>query len=225
MRGNNTDGLYPSIFLHRAHRGQLAIGGAMINRLNSSEKLAEVYEATPVSGGWRTRFEGGAPRVGAQDLPVSLSVMYIEGLIHISGDEGGYDSEVEIQPSCYALVIYRWNERNDKPFLSGALGKLGVVAKEERVYLQSRFSFVDRVQHDGVYDLKNAFDVARNKGPIPIQQRPHFKTRDWHLVPKTRVPGHVRTILHASAKAVDVVIDNNFGQGKKFFEPHVRRRK
>jgi hypothetical protein len=191
----------------------------MINRLNSSEELAEVYEATPASGGWRTRFEGGAPRCGIQDLPVSLSVMYVEGLIHIHGFEEAWDSEVEIEPSCYALVIFRWNERDEK-ILPGR-----AVTKEERVYLQSRFSFVDRVQHDGVYDLKNAFDVARNKGPIPIQQRPHFKTRDWHTVPKTRVPGHVRTILHASAKTVDVVIDNNFGQGKKFFEPHIRRRK
>ncbi len=211
--------MYPSVLFHRSNNGQLAIGGAMINRFER-EEMVEVSEAAPQSGGWRTRFDGGAPPSGGQDLPCSLVVMYVEGLIHISGYEGAYDSEVKTAPACYAAVAIRWHGRTNEEALVRALRRFrGVPYQEERYYLQSHFSFIDRIQHDGAYDLKSAFDVVGNKGFRRSEQdRPLRLARQWHLVPKSRVPSPIRQVLHKTLVRLEETIDDNFGQGKKFFE-------
>ncbi len=212
MFTNNQAGEYPSVLFHRSHRGQLVIGGAMLNRFEN-EGMEEASQAVPSSGGWRTRFDGGTARTGVQDLPCDLVAMYVEGLIHISGYEGAYDSEVEIEPSCYAVVVFRWMERKD------------IKPREQTLYLQSHFSFCDRVQHDGVYDMKNAVKVATQKGfQRDLNDRSGFVSRRWHLVGKKNVPGHVRQVLHKTLKTVDQTVDDNFGQGKKFFQLPERRK-
>lgn len=229
---NNDPGLYPSVMIHRSHSGQLAIGGAMINRVHEDSGMAEVFEAVPASGGWYTRFDGGSMGTRILDMPCDLVAMYVEGLIHIYGGGGGdlgleCDSvDVEINPSCYALVVYRWKERKD------LMGKVVREAGERYVYLQSHFSFTDRVANDGVYDLKEAHEVARTRGlswDARYERRKHLgseqsrRHRDWHLVAKKDVPGHIRQLLHRTIDSTRTSVDEQFGQGKKFFKLPTRK--
>lgn len=225
MLKNSAAGLYPTIVLHRSHVGQLAIGAAMLTRLGYYEQEAD--EATPSSGGWSTRFDGGTLYHRHLDLPCDYVAMYVEGLIHISGDEGAYDSETEVYPSCYSVVAFRYTEKTEEKVLGGTLTKVGPRIKTEYFYLRSHFDFIDRVRHDGLYDLKNAFEIARMSGGRILEQLEDDPMqrgrREWHLVPKTSVPGRIRQILHKSIDHVDVVVTRGFGQGKEFFNIPGRR--
>ncbi len=204
---NNESGLYPSILLHRSNFGQLAIGGAMINRFWDDSSMGE---AIPASGGWITRFDGGSSRRRILDLPCDMVAMYVEGLIHIYGAGGGdlgmeCDSiDEETAPWSFALVV------------SGG----------QYIYLWSRFSFSDRITNDGVYDLKEAYDIARGRGLSWEARRErrsslHYyefgNLREWYLVRKKQVPSHIRQILHRTINTVKTTVSEQFGQGKKFF--------
>ena len=201
MFTNNAPGLYPTVLVHRSHAGQLAIAGAVINRVEDNPELIEAFEACPQSGGWRTRFDGGS-RPGL-DLPCEIVAMYVEGLIHITGSEGAYDSWIVTEPQCFAVVHDQWTD--------------------ERVYLRSRFSFVDRVVHDGVYDLADARAIVNG---IPVTERDlnSHSRRNWQVVRKSQVPGRVRQILHRAVRTANDIVNYNFGQGKDFFELPQRRK-
>lgn len=211
----NESGIYPSIMVHRSNYGQLAVGGAMINRIHEDEEIAEVFQTIPSSGGWTTRFDGGTLGCRILDLPCDIVAMYVEGLVYISGFEGAYDSEIKIEPSCYAVAVFRSKEQKD------CMGKVVRPAEDRYVYLWSAFNFADRIRHDGMYDLKNAFDTAHNQGPIEYPRentRAEWDSRrSWHLIPRRFVPGRVRQILHYTVSSVKEAVDDNFGQGKKFF--------
>lgn len=223
MRNTNERGTYPSIMLHHSNYSQLAIGGAMLNQVHENEEEAECYQCTPTGGsGWRTRFDGGT-RPGPLDMPCDLVAMYVEAQINISGCEGAYDSEEVVAPLCFAVAVFRTNEVKDYK------GKVIREAKEEYVYLWSSFSFINRIRHDGVYDLKEAFETARKGGPLMTQeerwQRPSsyngtldHAEHEWHIVDKKRVPGRIRQILHRTIGSVKETVDSNFGQGSKFFK-------
>jgi hypothetical protein len=219
MRKNNDRGIYPAIMSHHSNYSQLAIGGVMLSRVHNNEEEAKVYECTPSGAtGWRTRFDGGS-FFSALDMPCNLVAMYVEGQIKTWGDEGAYDSEVVVEPACYAVVVFRTREEKDFQ------GKVTREAKLEYVYLRSDFNFGCRVCHDGVYDLKDAFETARKHGPIMTDYERAlrivplgFVERYWHLVGKTHVPSRIRQILHRTVKEVGNVVDSNFGQGSKFFK-------
>lgn len=218
MRNTNERGTYPSIMLHHSNYSQLAIGGAMLNRVHENEEEAECYQCTPTgSSGWHTRFDGGS-RPGPLDMPCDLVAMYVEGQINISGFEGAYDSDVVVDPLCFAVVVFRTKE--EKNFSGQVIRE----AREDYVYLWSHFDFANRVRHDGVYDLKDAFDTAAKGGPVlTMEERwaretPYEAERNWHITGKKRVPGRIRQMLHKTVKEVSNVADNNFGQGSKFFK-------
>lgn len=219
----NKEGIYPSVLVHGSSYSQLIVGSAMINRVHESEEAASCYQCTPTgSSGWRTRFDGGnSPRI--QDMPCDLVAMYIEGQIDISGYEGAYDYEEIVAPLCFAVVVFRSKEERDHR------GNVVREAREEYVYLRSHFGFSDRVWHDAVYDLKDAFEVARKGGPTmtfdekitryrEIGWDNENSERDWHLVGKGWVPGRIRQVLHRTIDTVKKTVDSNFGQGKKFFQ-------
>ncbi len=222
MRKTNEWGIYPTIMLHHSNYIQLAIGGAMLNRIHENEEEAECYQCTPTgSSGWHTRFDGGS-RPGPLDMPCDLVAIYLEGQMNISGFEGAYDSDVVVDPLCFAVVVFR------SPEVKNYMGTVTRKSKQEYVYLWSVFSFIDRIRHDGVYDLKEAFETARKGGPLMTQeerwQRPssHNGTfdhteREWHIIGKARVPGRIRQILHRTINSVKETVDGNFGQGSKFF--------
>jgi hypothetical protein len=232
MRKDNESGLYPSVILHRSHFGQLAIGGAMINRVYEDENTAEYDQARPGDGGWRTRFDRRTDGRHSE-LPCHLVAMYVEGRQHFrnqSEGEMGFvscDVEIETRPSCYAVAVFRVPEQTNVD------GKIVNDFGEHYVYLRSNFSFSHRVRHDGFYDLKEAFDVARNRKGHNDEEWPFWEThgnewqgdRNWHLVPKTHVPGRIRQILHKTVAEVDVTITDNFGQGKEFFKLWNRNKK
>ncbi len=173
-------------------------------------------------GTWRTRFDGGDHPSRILDLPTDVVAMYAEGRIIISGCEGAYDSEELVAPSCYVVVVFR--RKVDKKVV------------EKYMYLRSHLNFGDRICHDGLYDLQGAFEVARKGGPtMTFDERiTHFQEigwdnakweREWHLVGKARVPGRIRQVLHRTVNTVKETIDNNFGQGKKFFQnPKTKKR-
>ncbi len=227
MRKTNDRGTYPSIMLHHSNYSQLAIGGAMLNRVHEDEGEAECSQCTPTGGsGWRTRFDGGN-RPRSLDMPCDLVAIYVEGQINIWGDEGAYDYEVVVHPLCYAVVVFRTKEEKD------FRGRVTREAKQEYVYLWSGFSFVDRVRHDGVYDLKNAFETARKGGSIETPEEHiarnreygwQLQEREWHIIGKARVPGRIRQILHRTIKEVRNTVDFNFGQGSKFFKLPEKRK-
>jgi hypothetical protein len=218
MKNTNAPGLYPSILVHHSNYAQLAIGGAMINHVHEDEGMAECYEAKPLSGGWHTRFDGGnGNRVS--DMPCHIVSMYVEGLINISGCEGAYDSETVIEPWCFAVVVFRSKEQKDY------MSKVTKPAEEQYVYLFSGFSFGDNVRHDGVYDLKEAFETARNRGSdheatlkLRYEDKEWDSHRSWRIIRKKHVPGRIRQILHRTVDQVESTVDNDFGQGKKFFQ-------
>lgn len=227
MLKNSAAGLYPTIVLHRSHVGKLAIGGAMLTKLDYTEEYAA--QATPSSGGWSTRFDGGTLYNRHLDLPCNYVAMYVEGLIHIRGYEGAYDSETEIYPSCFAVVAFRFTEKTEEQvILGGVYTKTGQRIKTQHVYLQSSFGFTDRIRHDGLYDLKNAFEIARWNGGRNLEQLDedplHRGRREWHLVSKAGVPGRIRQVLHRSLKHVDAVVTKGFGQGIELFKIPGRRR-
>lgn len=190
----------------------------MLTKVDYTDNYAT--QATPSSGGWSTRFDGGSIYNFRLDMPCDYVAMYVEGLIHLSGDEGTYHSKTEIHPSCFAVVVFRWVRRSIK-----GVGKDTI---NRYIYLQSRFGFTDRVRHDGLYDLKNAFEIARMSGGRNLEQLDedpfHRGRRQWHIVPKTRVPGRIRQVLHKSLRHVDVVVTRGFGQGKDFFRIPSRSR-
>ena len=195
----------------------------MINRIYEDENHTEYDQATPASGGWHTRFDGGSyydSRISA--LPCHLVAMHVEGLIYINGAGGGdlgmeCDSiDEEILPSCYALVVIRTGEEKDWA------NRVTQPAEDKYFYLYSRFSFTSRVAHDGVYDLKDAFETVRECHSVNSNPEMEWEQhRTWHLMPKGFVPSHVRQMLHRTVNTVRETVDNNFGQGKKFFKlPH-----
>ncbi len=223
MRKTNDRGMYPLIMIHRSSYSQLAIGGAILTRVHEDEFQAECSQCTPTGcSGWHTRFDGGV-RPGVLDMPCDLVAMYVEAQINISGYEGEYDSEEIVAPLCFAVAVFRTNEVKDYK------GKVIREAKQEYVYLWSSFSFVDRIRHDGVYDLKEAFETARKGGPLMTQEERWQRTSSyngtfdhaehgWHIIGKCRVPGRIRQILHRTVNTVKETVDGNFGQGSKFFK-------
>ncbi|MHB1316470.1 MAG: hypothetical protein ACYCZW_01265 [Minisyncoccota bacterium] len=223
MKNTNERGIYPSVMMHHSSYCQLAIGGAMLTHFHQDEEEASCYQCTPTGcSGWRTRFDGGNGP-GIQDLPCDLVAMYVEGQINISGYEGAYDSEEIVAPLCFAVVVFRSKEEKDYK------GKVVREAREEYIYLWSHFGFTDRVRHDAVYDLKDAFEVARKGGPTMTfdERLAHSREigwdnanseREWHLVGKGRVPGRIRQLLHRTVNETKRVVDKNFGQGGAFFK-------
>lgn len=227
MRKTNDCGDYPSVMLHRSHFGQLAIGGAMINRVYEDESWAEHEQTKPGNGGWRTRFDRSTHKHLFSCLPCHLVAMYAEGLQHfrnVSEGEMGFvscDVEVETRPICYAVVVFRLPER---------MNSMGMIVKKEAevqyVYLQSNFSFSHRIRHDGVYDLKEAYGIAQRRCGYSEEEftlRRYADDewqihRNWHLLPKTQVPGRIRQVLHRTISSVKTTVDENFGQGKSFFK-------
>lgn len=215
--------------IHRSSYSQLAIGGGMLTRVHEDENEAECSQCTPTGyTGWHTRFDGGV-RPGILDMPCDLVAMYVEAQINISGCEGAYDSEEVVAPLCFAVAVFR------TPEVKNYFGKVVREAKEEYVYLWSSFSFINRIRHDGVYDLKEAFETARKGGPLMTQeerwQRPssYNGTLDhaeceWHILRKKHVPGRIRQILHCTINSVKETVDSNFGQGSKFFKLPKRKK-
>lgn len=224
MRDTNDFGLYPSVMLHRSHFGQLAIGGAMINQIYATESSAGYDQARPGDGGWRTRFDRRTDGRHS-DLPCHLVAMYVEGLQHfrnMSEGEMGFvscDVEVETRPACYAIVMFRIPEQRN------IMGKVVNKEEERYVYLRSNFSFSHRIHHDGLYDLKEAFDTASRRTGYSEEEftlrryadDEWYTHRNWHLVPKTQVPGRIRQVLHRTISSVKATVEENFGQGKSFF--------
>jgi hypothetical protein len=222
MKKINEPGTYPSVMVHHSSYSQLAIGGAMLTHFHKDAEEASCYQCTPTgSSGWRTRFDGGrGPNI--QDMPCNLAAMYVEGQINIWGDEGAYDSEEVVAPLCFAVVVFRSREEKDWS------GKITREARDEYVYLWSHLGFTSQVQHDGVYDMKNAFEVARKGGPTMTFDERIARSREigwddaesereWHLVGKSRVPGRIRQLLHRTVNETRRVVDRNFCQNSGFF--------
>ena len=224
MKKVNEEGLFPKVLVHRSSFSQLAVGGAMMDRVLEDGYEGESYRCRMSGeGNWRTRFDGGDQHPSRiLDLPCDLLAMYAEGQMIVSGCEGAYDWEKLVHPSCYAVVVFR--------------RKMDKTVVEEYTYLRSHLDFTDRICHDGLYDLKNAFEVACNRGPTMTRgeriarfqeigwAEANFE-REWHVINKARVPGRIRQVLHRTVSTVKETVDANFGQGKKFFQnPKTKKR-
>jgi hypothetical protein len=217
-------GLQSRVLFHHSHMGHLAIGAATMDR-DPCDKLGGCYDASMASGGWVTRFDKGAPPGAASsDLPCDLVAMYAEGLQHISGGDDDWDVAVMTQPSCYALVVFRWGA--GKHCSDSSLDR---EASERYVYLRGQLSFSDRITNDGSFDLDEAHLIARMRNGIPYKvwydrnfgsdPNTHPKSeRAWHHVRKGEVPGHVRVFLHRATEKVRETVDGQFGQGPDFFK-------
>jgi len=208
MYSKNDSLFSPKVLLSRSHFDQLAIGGAMMDC--DDPELEKVFQVSPASGGWNTRFDQGH----SSDLPYNLVAMNINALIHITGGEDDWDEEIITEPSCYGLVVFRKKSDNGEII-------------ENYIYLYSRFGFVNRITKDGRHDLSEAHFVASRKGLSRNERSSRRKKltldeslrlRDWHMLPKKDVPGNVRQILHRTIDATRTTADNQFGQGKDFFE-------
>lgn len=228
----------PTILLHRSHQSQIAIGGAMLTELHNTDKDVDSGAAKPASGGWRTRFDGGhlqrftGYRLEDEAHTCTLVAMHVEGLIHISGADYGegfecVEERVEVGTSCYAVVVIRTGRVRDYR------GKTIHEGETRYVYMCARFSFSDRIQHDGLYDLNEAYELACTERGLSRKNRfdrrwePDFNRamcpRDWFLVSKKDVPGRVRQVLHRTIDTVRQTVENQFGQGADFFRTRPNR--
>jgi hypothetical protein len=223
MKIQNVPGSYPSILVHRSHFGQLAIGGAMIDTVYEDDSLEHTTPADMSawmgSGGWNTRFDG-------KDHPPHLVALYAEGLRYTNGYGEDFEEDIVVNPICYAAVALRYPEERD--YHNKLVRKAGQII----FYLQPRcFYFESSIAHNGVYDLKYAFDLVvnfRNSTNLHVEQEKLreqsdrldvYAMRDWELIPKTRVPGNVRLHLQRTLELTRTTLDSQFGQGADFFKP------
>ena len=203
-----------AIHLVHSHFKQLAIG-ACDSALSDFEKQWEAewcekgmrgYSSPcPISfnGGWNTRFDGNMRSRKGPNVFVALYADCASTELHDydgPGGLGGGTIEHAVGERMFALVVHCEN------------------GKRNAYYLYCRKS-ASSAQFDGLNLVVEANNhVLRQKANRVT--RTDWEDHQWWGLPKTRIPGVARQVLHRTVEQVEEL----FGQGKDFFQPSRKRR-
>jgi hypothetical protein len=205
-----------AIHLVRSHFKQLAIG-ACDSALSDFEKQWEAewcekgtrgYSSPcPITfnGGWNTRFDAGAFRFrSGVNAVVALYADCASTETHDYDGPGGLGGGTIVHAvgeRLYALVIH--HGENDK---------------RTAHYLYCRKS-ASAARYDGLNLVveANQHVLKQKAGRV---YREDWESTQWWGLPKARVPGVARQVLHQTIAELEGL----FGQGKDFFQPSRKRR-